>query len=174
MAPVRFCSACGAELSSRPPVTCTACGTRHWRNPVPGANGVVVDDDRVLLTRRAHDPWNGMWCSPGGFCNVGEHPMDTVVREVREETGLRVAVGDYVGTWVDVYADDQSDPDAEVITVQYYVATVVGEHAPRADPAEVSEIAWFTWDELPGDLAPPGTFAEVLDVLRSPGRSRLR
>jgi ADP-ribose pyrophosphatase YjhB (NUDIX family) len=170
MPPVRFCSACGAALPSPPPVTCTSCGTEHWRNPWPCANGIVVQDGRVLLGRRAHAPWHGLWGSPGGFCELGEHPADTVVREVREETGLEVEVGDYLGTWVDVYADDPQAPDAGVINVAYYTATLAGEAAASLDPAEVSEIAWFAWDELPAGLAPPDTLEAVLAVATSSAR----
>ena len=178
MAAVRFCSACGAELTSRPPVTCLACGTEHWRNPWPCANGIVVEDGRVLLARRAHAPWNGLWGSPGGFCELGEHPAETVVREVREETGLEVEVTGYLGTWVDVYADDPGEPDAGVINVAYYTAVLVpGERGP-VDPAEVSEVAWFGWDEVPTGLAPPGTLEAALEAARSgtttPERSRPR
>jgi 8-oxo-dGTP diphosphatase len=174
VAPVRFCSACGFALPSPPPVTCSACGTSHWRNPVPGANAIVVDEGRVLLTRRAHAPWYGLWCAPGGFCTAGEHPAETVVRETHEETGLDVVVGDYLGTWVEVYADDAEDPDAEVINVAYYTATLVSGGTPELDPAEVSEIGWFGWDELPDELAPPGTLEAVLAAARSPERSRPR
>ena len=155
-------------------MTCTSCGTSHWSNPWPCANGVVVDADRVLLTRRAHAPWLGAWCSPGGFCEIGEHPAETVVREVLEETGLRVEVGDYLGTWVDVYADDPAEPHAGVINVAYYAATLAGEASARPDPAEVSELRWFGWDELPKELAPARTLESVLDIVRSPARSRPR
>jgi ADP-ribose pyrophosphatase YjhB (NUDIX family) len=166
VAAVRFCSACGAELPSRPPVTCAACGTSHWLNAWPCANGIVVEGGRVLLARRAHAPWNGLWGSPGGFCELGEHPAETVVREVREETGLAVEVAEYLGTWVDVYADDPNEPDAGIINVAYYAAALVpGERGP-VDPAEVSEVGWFGWDELPTDLAPPGTLEAVLAAAR--------
>ncbi len=174
MPPIRYCSACGAELPSRPPVTCTECGTSHWRNPWPGANGIVVRDGHVLLGRRAHDPWRDLWCSPGGFCELGEHPAETVVREVLEETGLHVEVGDYVGTWVDAYTDDPDDPDAGVVNVAYYTATLVGDEPALVDPAEVSELGWFSFDELPDALAPPGTLEAVLAAVRSPERSRPR
>jgi 8-oxo-dGTP diphosphatase len=175
MPAVRFCSACGAELPSRPPVTCERCGTSHYLNPWPCANGIVVREGRVLLGRRAHAPWFDMWGSPGGFCELGEHPAETVVREVREEHGLEVEVHDYLGTWVDAYADDPAMPDAGVINVAYYAAAPVSdEKGSAADPAEVSEVAWFGWDELPADLAPPGTLADVLDVVRSRGRRRPR
>jgi 8-oxo-dGTP diphosphatase len=146
----------------------------HWRNALPAANAIVARDGRVLLTRRAHSPWNDLWCSPGGFCELGEHPTETVTREVREETGLGVEVGDYLGTWVDVYADDADDADAEVINVAYYLASLVGDDSPTLDPAEVSELGWFGWDALPCELAPPGTLAAVLELARSPGRSRPR
>jgi 8-oxo-dGTP diphosphatase len=178
VAAVRFCSACGAELPSRPPVTCSECGTSHWLNPWPCANGIVVESGRVLLARRAHAPWHGLWGSPGGFCELGEHPAETVVREAREETGLAVEVMGYLGTWVDVYADDPDEPDAGVINVSYYSASLThGERGP-VDPAEVSELGWFGWDELPADLAPPGTLEAALAAARaaatSPERSRPR
>ena len=178
MAAVRFCSACGAALPSPPPVTCTACETSHWLNPWPCANGIVVEDGRVLLARRAHTPWHGLWGSPGGFCEIGEHPADTVVREVREEAGHEVVVTDYLGTWVDAYADDPEALDAGVINVTYYSAALASDERGPVDPAEVSEVAWFAWDELPKDLAPPGTLEAALREARaaitSPTRNRPR
>jgi ADP-ribose pyrophosphatase YjhB (NUDIX family) len=128
----------------------------------------------VLLCRRAHAPWDELWCSPGGFCELGEHPAETVVREVLEETGLHVEIADYVGTWVDVYSDDPRDPEAGVINVAYYTATLTSDEPARIDPAEVSELGWFPFDELPDGLAPPATLEAVLAAVRSPGRSRPR
>jgi ADP-ribose pyrophosphatase YjhB (NUDIX family) len=128
----------------------------------------------VLLGRRAHAPWYGLWGSPGGFCELGEHPVETAAREVREEVGLDVEVGDYLGTWVDVYADDPEDPNAGVINVAYYLASPASDAQGSLDPVEVSEIEWFAWDELPAELAPPGTLAAVLALARSPERNRPR
>ncbi len=167
MAAVRFCSACSAPLPSAPPVPCDACGTSHWRNPKPCANGIVVADGAVLLVRRAYaeSPWHGSWCAPGGFCETGEHPIQTVEREVHEETGLRVKTTGYIGVWVDAYADAPAAEDAEVINVAYYHATLVGSGG-RPDPAEVSAVEWFPWDDLPGALAPPATLEKVLAAAR--------
>jgi ADP-ribose pyrophosphatase YjhB (NUDIX family) len=159
---IRFCSACGAELPSTPPVTCTACGVGHYRNPKPCANAIVLDGDRVLLARRAYEPWKDMWATPGGFVEAGEHPIETLEREVLEETGLRVKVTGYIGVWVDEYAAEGQVPDVTLINVGYYRAEVVGGDEPKPDPDEVSELGWFPRDELPGDLAPPGTLEAVL------------
>lgn len=59
-----------------------------------GAYGLLRDEHgRVLLVRAAHDGHtSGRWFLPGGGVEHGEHPADAVVREVREETGLRVVV----------------------------------------------------------------------------------
>jgi ADP-ribose pyrophosphatase YjhB (NUDIX family) len=162
----RFCSACGAQLPSAPPVACGSCGTSHWLNPKPCANGIVVDGDRVLLARRAYAPWKDLWGSPGGFVEAGEHPVETVEREVLEETGVRVAVTGYLGVWVDRYADDPEDEEADVIDVGYYLARPERTDA-TPDPVEVSELGWFAWDEVPAGLAPPGTLAAVLAIART-------
>jgi 8-oxo-dGTP diphosphatase len=134
----------------------------HWRNPKPCANAIVVENGRVLLARRAYAPWKAAWCSPGGFCERGEHPIETVEREVLEETGLRVRVTGYLGVWVGDYADEPGLDENEIINVAYYRAERIGGDEREFDPAEVSELAWFGWDELPADLAPPRTLASVL------------
>ncbi len=103
---------------------------------------------------------------PGGFCERGEHPLETVEREVLEETGLRIRVTGYLGVWVDDYADEPGLESNEIINVAYYRAERVGGDESGFDPAEVSELRWFGWDELPTPLAPPGTLDTVLAVAK--------
>jgi 8-oxo-dGTP diphosphatase len=115
----------------------------------------------VLLVRRAHAPWRGAWCAPGGFCEAREHPIAAVEREVFEEAGVRVEVTGFIGIWIDDYADEPN-PDNETISVAYYHARPTGEPAGVVDAAEVAELGWFAWRELPDALAPPGTLEAVL------------
>ena len=164
MPPARFCSACGAGLPAPPPVTCARCGAEHWRNGAACANAIVArPDGRILLTRRALAPWRGLWCAPGGFSEPLEPPGETARREAREETGLEIRITSLLGIWVDAYADDPGDADADWITVAYFAAEAEGE-AVAAQPAEVLETGWFAPDELPAGLAPPGTLLDVLAV----------
>lgn len=146
----RFCPDCGAPLASIDTErslsqTCAACGAVHWRNAKPCAGVLVVNDKRVLLGRRAVDPAKGAWDIPGGFLEPWELPADAAVREVREETGLDVRVGQPLTIVMDTYAD--RDYTLNI----YYVGDVVGGALQPAD--DLAEVRWFGRDELPTDLA---------------------
>ena len=60
--------------------------------------GAVIENGRVLLAQRATPPeLAGRWELPGGKIEPGETPQDALVRELREELGIDVTVGDPVG-----------------------------------------------------------------------------
>lgn len=158
-----FCSVCGGKLQGRPPVTCPACGARHWRNAKPCAGALIMRDGRLLLLRRNIEPWLGVWDIPGGFCEADEHPITTAAREAREETGVEVEVTGFLGMWLDHYPDP-SNPDADVTLNTYYHA-VAGAEVGAPDPAEASEIGWFAPDELP-EIAFPNHAVAVLAAWR--------
>ena len=142
----RFCPRCGAELrhdGSR--VECEACGFVAYGSSKPTAGALCEDGEgRVLLARRAHEPFKGRWDIPGGFLEEGEHPLDGLRRELREETGLEVEPLEFLAAWMDRYGGDST---AEATLNLYWTARVVsGEPVPADD---VSELAWFAADELP-------------------------
>ena len=122
---------------------------------------IVGDDGRVLLARRAGEPFRGYWDLPGGFLDEGEHPLDALRRELREETGLEVEPGELIGIWMDRYGDAE---DAHATLNLYWTARALGGRPNAAD--DVSELGWFRPDELPpaGELA--FHIAEVLAAWR--------
>ena len=66
-------------------------------SPVLAVSAVIVDAHaRVLLVLRGHEPAQGLWSLPGGSVEQGENMREALVREVREETGLEVSVGEEV------------------------------------------------------------------------------
>ncbi|MBB1247227.1 NUDIX domain-containing protein [Streptomyces durbertensis] len=107
-----------------------------------GVTGVVRDDaGRVLLLRHRMWPEGRQWGLPSGYAVKGEEFTATVVREVREETGLDVAVGRLV------HLKSGFRLRIEVA----YEATLLGGEL-RIDPFEILEARWFAPDELPSGL----------------------
>ena len=83
-------------------------GQREYpMSPIVGVGAVVFDADCVLLVRRARAPLAGEWSLPGGAVELGETLEEAIVREVAEETGLRVVPLQVVKAF------DHIDRDAE-------------------------------------------------------------
>ena len=87
------CSFCGHPFAVRQPWprVCNACGAVSYRNPLPVVLLLVpVGDDGVLVIRRGERPKRGQLALPGGFIEVGETWQQAAVRELREETRVRL------------------------------------------------------------------------------------
>ena len=86
------CSYCGTAFGEEQtwPRQCAACGKFSYLNPIAVAVGLVPVDDGLLLIRRTVAPRIGELALPGGFVNLGETWQEGCVREIEEETGLRI------------------------------------------------------------------------------------
>jgi 8-oxo-dGTP diphosphatase len=87
--------------------------------PVVGVGAVVIDGDRVLLIRRAHEPLKGQWSMPGGGVELGETLEAAVAREVREETGLDVHVGPIVEVLDRIMKDAEGRVEHHFVLVDF-------------------------------------------------------
>jgi len=142
----KYCPRCTSVLEGdEHRRSCPKCGFVAYASSKPTAGALCEDGEgRVLLARRAHEPFLGRWDIPGGFLEEGEDPLDGMRRELNEETGLEVEPLDYLGAWMDRYGGDST---AEATLNMYWTARVLGGEPRAAD--DVSELAWFAADELP-------------------------
>lgn len=56
---------------------------------------IIFEGNKILLIKRTKEPWKGLWHFPGGHVDEGEIPQDSVIREIKEETGLDAEIVDY-------------------------------------------------------------------------------
>lgn len=157
--PPKFCPQCAARLAAT-----SGCSECDWVNYVDPkvATVVLVSDDqgRLLYIRRNHEPAMYRWSWPSGFVDAGERVEDAAAREVREETGIEVKVGELLGVW---------SATGEQVVVIAYRASVVG-GALRPGP-EALAAAWIPLQ--PEHRRPVPVFphdAEILDSFIGPER----
>jgi 8-oxo-dGTP diphosphatase len=158
----KHCPICATPVEAEGgKVECVACGYVAYAHSKPTASAVVYDDEgRVLLARRAHDPHAGKWDLPGGFLEEGEHPLDCLRRELREEAGVELADEELLGIWIDRYEYKRRI----IATLNVYYAARIGDGEPEAAD-DVAELRWFEPGELP-ELA-FGHIEEVVSAWRA-------
>ena len=89
-----------------------------YPRPAVTADCVVITKEaepKVLLIQRGADPYKGCWAFPGGFMNMDETTEQCAIRELEEETGLKVSTVRQIGA----YSKVDRDPRGRTITVAY-------------------------------------------------------
>ena len=154
----RYCPRCASELTGdEPRLECPACGFVAYASSAPTASALVVDERRVMFSRRRYQPFAGRWDLPGGFLQEGEHPLDALRRELAEETGLTIEPERFVGVWIDDYVDRKT------LNLYWTARILAGEPQPADD---VTELRWFGRDEVPADELAFNHIPEVLSAWR--------
>jgi len=128
--------------------------------PIVCVGAVVVDDDRLLLVRRAQPPSAGFWSVPGGRVEPGETLAQAVVRELAEETGLEGVCGSLLG-WSEILPDDDgADGLDDHLVILDFTVTLLEWTEPTAG-TDAGEARWVPLAEVAEMLLVPG-LAEFL------------
>lgn len=97
--------------------------------------GVIIDGDKVLLIKNKRSLH---WSFPKGHMERGESPLQTALREIREETGLNVIIDPTVSSTINYNPTFEINKDVTYFLARPWKGTL------HAQESEVSELAWLS------------------------------
>lgn len=139
---------------------------------------MLIHEGRVLLIRRGKEPLRGRWVVPGGTVELGETLEHALVREMDEETGLRVEPGEVLLVF-DRIAREEGVVRYHYVIVDYLCTYLSGDARAGSD---AEAVAWVRPEDLPAYDLPQKAREVVQDAfdrlsrgtsLASAGRNRL-
>ena len=120
--------------------------TYKYPRPAVTADCVVITKEaepKVLLIQRGADPYKGCWAFAGGFMNMDETTEQCAIRELEEETGLKVSTVRQIGA----YSKVDRDPRGRTITVAYLA--IIDKPAQVTGQDDAAKAEWFPLSALP-------------------------
>jgi len=134
----RYCPVCGSEHfveNNFKSKKCERCGFVYYFNSA-AATAIFITNGagELLVVRRAKEPAKGSSDLPGGFVDLHETAEEAIIREVKEETGLRISMPDYLFSLPNIYRYSGFDVHTVDLFYQYSVDTFSGLQA--GDDAE--------------------------------------
>jgi 8-oxo-dGTP diphosphatase len=150
--PYQYCPCCGTafrrqELHGCERLVCPACQFIFWQNPVVGVAVIVLQDDHIVLARRARGVYKGAWCIPCGYVEYDEDVRQAAQREFQEETGLLVEVGEVFAVHSNFH-----NPASHSVGIWFRGTVLSGTLRPDDD---VDQVAYMPLHHLPDNLAFP-------------------
>ncbi len=118
---------------------------QYPERPVVGVGAVVLDGHKILLEKRKNEPSKGKWSVPGGLVELGESVEEAVVREVREETGLKVSEPRLVDVVNYVGLGEKGAVIYHYVILDYLVTVQSGKVKAASD---ADALKWVPFDEV--------------------------
>lgn len=146
----KYCPNCKSKITrkrieNRNRDYCPSCNTVFYDNPLPVVSAVVPNKKReILLVLRDRDPYAGQWCLPSGFVELNESIEKAIIRELKEETGIKGKVLRLLDTnsrYNEVYGD--------LIWVTFEVKKSSGTVKPGDDARDAKFYPIFDLPKLP-------------------------
>jgi len=128
-----------------------------------GTGALIFRDSHLLLGLRKGSHGAGTWSFPGGHVDFGEEPIDSVRREIMEETGLEV--GDIHPYGPLPYVNTHFHEEGKQYITLYFTVKYVGGAPKVMEPMKCERWAWFPAHNLPRPLFEPIAFGGISDKL---------
>jgi ADP-ribose pyrophosphatase len=113
--------------------------------PIVGAGALILQDGKLLLTKRGSQPGRGRWSIPGGLVELGERVRDAAVRETKEEVGLDVEIVELVDAFDSITLDNQKRVQYHFVVVNF-LARILGGRVRTA--SDILDAKWVPIDEV--------------------------
>ena len=120
--------------------------TYKYPRPAVTADCIVItseEEPRVLLIERGEEPFKGCWAIPGGFLNMDETTEQCAIRQLEEETGLKIDKANQIGAYCKV----DRDPRGRTISVAYLA--IVERPLEVSGQDDAAKAKWFPVNALP-------------------------
>jgi 8-oxo-dGTP diphosphatase len=129
--------------------------------PIVAVGAVILDGDRVLLIQRGQEPLKGEWSLPGGAVELGETLEEALVREVREETSLEVAVGPVVEVFDSIRRDAGGRPEYHYVIIDYACRVRGGTPTVAVRGSDAADVRWVPLAEIERYRVTSGAIAVI-------------
>jgi len=112
--------------------------------PLVGVGAIIICHGKILLQKRERAPDEGKWSIPGGLVELGESLKQAVIREVKEETGLKVEKPELIDVVENIIPDEKGKMKYHYIIVDFFVE-LANERFEVSDKA--GELRWVELDK---------------------------
>ena len=164
--PFKYCPNCGTremQFADLRKYTCPICGLSYFHNVATGAGVLLMVQNRLLLLKRGKNPGKGLYTIPGGFVDPGESAEEAVIRECREETGLKLEKSTlkYLTSRQNLY----KYKNIPYVTCDIFFTAELNQAKPVIDGKETTKAVFAALNKIdPAILAFPST-RHALDML---------
>lgn len=148
-----YCPSCQEKLIlSDQVLRCPVCQLAIYHTPAAAVTVIIINNGKILLAKRAIQPKKDYYDTPGGFINDNESAEEAVIRELKEESNLKVKVVRYLGSMADQYQDVYlKNHDFRPTLILFFQAKIISGRLKAAD--DVAQLEWFDLNKIPANLA---------------------
>ena len=145
---LKFCPKCGSSHfipQNDNSLQCESCSFRFYYNAASAVAAIILDEEgRLLLTRRALEPFKGTLDLPGGFVSVDESSEEALIREIKEELGADVLEYKYIRSYPNRYEYS----GLTVFTNDAAFACTLRDYAVIKPADDVCGVEWFYLQDI--------------------------
>ena len=113
--------------------------------PIVGVGTIIICNGKLLLEKRKNEPGKGKWSVPGGLVDLGESVEQTVIREVKEETGLEVEKPEHIDVVDNIIRDENGRVKYHFVIIDYFMRLKGGTLKAASD---AEELKWVSLNDV--------------------------